>query len=307
LKSDGGKLLFRGYRVLLLAMILMFGLGAMPLASGMADDMADDDPGASSGGVFRNTCNYDDTAWADEEEGREDRRNNHMMYSSEGGFVAFPGETDEEESEEEGGGVGLDDEGSGDEGSDDGAGSDPGGSDDEGAVGSGPSRSKRKVGPPDSPSHAAAPDGYQNANLSGPHRARRQQRQHSRGAMDASPTGAMDVDTPDAPALAARLDEARDEQPHRATHDHNATLVALLHKSAARGGRMRAGDESPPPSDEEEAEEPELDEDEDEPESDEDAGATTAEDAHVDNVDGAAPRMSAARMLERIKRASCIA
>ena len=271
LKSDGGKLLFRGYRVLLLAMILMFGLGAMPLASGMADDMADDDPGASSGGVFRNTCNYDDSAWADEEEGREDRRNNHMMYSSEGGFVAFPGETDEEESEEEGGGVGLDDEGSGDEGSDDGAGSDPGGSDDEGAAGSGPSRSKRKVGPPDSPGHAAAPDGYQNANLSGPHRARRQQRQHSRGAMDASPTGAMDVDTPDAPALAARLEEARDEQPHRAAHDHNATLVALLHKSAARGGRMRAGDESPPPSDE----------DEDEPESDEDA-------------EDAAPRMSAA-------------
>jgi hypothetical protein len=38
MKSDSGKLLFRGYRVLLLAMILMFGLGAMPQASGMADD-----------------------------------------------------------------------------------------------------------------------------------------------------------------------------------------------------------------------------------------------------------------------------
>jgi hypothetical protein len=62
LKSDGGKLLFRGYRVLLLAMILMFGLGAMPLASGMADDMTDDDPGASGGGVFSNTCDYDDSA-----------------------------------------------------------------------------------------------------------------------------------------------------------------------------------------------------------------------------------------------------
>jgi hypothetical protein len=77
MKSDGGKLMFRGYRVLLLAMILMFGLGAMPLASGMADDMADDDPGASSGGVFSNSCNYDDSAWADEAECRKDRQNNH--------------------------------------------------------------------------------------------------------------------------------------------------------------------------------------------------------------------------------------
>jgi hypothetical protein len=117
----------------------------------------------------------------------------------------------------------------------------------------------------------------------------------------------MDANTHDAPALSARLAEARIAQPQRAVRAHHSALVALLHANTARGGRMRAGDESPPPSDEEEAEEPELDEDEDEPESDEDAGATTAEDAHVDNVDGAAPRMSAARMLERIKRASCIA
>jgi hypothetical protein len=114
----------------------------------------------------------------------------------------------------------------------------------------------------------------------------------------------MDANTHDAPALSARLAEARIAQPQRAVRAHHSALVALLHANTARGGRMRAGDESPPPSDEEE---PELDEDEDEPESDEDAGATTAEDAHVDNVDGAAPRMSAARMLERIKRASCIA
>jgi hypothetical protein len=153
----------------------MFGLGAMPLASGMADDMANDDPGASSGGVFSNTCNYDDSAWADDAEGREDRQNNHWGYR-EDGWLKFPSrETGQYASsdEEEGSGVGSDDEGFGDEGSDDGAGSDHGGSGDEGAVGSGPSRSKRKVGPPDSPCHAAAPNGYQHANLSGTHRARR--------------------------------------------------------------------------------------------------------------------------------------
>jgi hypothetical protein len=79
MKSDSGKLLFRGYMVLLLAMILMFGMGAMPLASGMADD----DPVASSDGVFSNTCDYDNSAWADEAEGREDRQNNPSRLATE--------------------------------------------------------------------------------------------------------------------------------------------------------------------------------------------------------------------------------
>jgi hypothetical protein len=163
----------------------------------------------------------------------------------EDGFIEFPSrQTGQYPSsdEEEGSGVGSDDGGSGDEGSDDGVGSDDGGSGDHGAMGRGPSRSKRKVGPPDSPCHAAAPGGYQNANLSGRYQASRQQRQHGHGATDASPAGAMDVDTHDAPVLSARLAEVRVALPQRAVRAHQSALVAALHAATAHGDRMRAGE-----------------------------------------------------------------
>ena len=87
MKSDSGKLLFRGYRVLLLAMILMFGLGAMPQASGMADD----EPDANNDSVFSNTCEYDNTSWSENVEGRNERDNNHLGYVDDG-ITVFPDE-----------------------------------------------------------------------------------------------------------------------------------------------------------------------------------------------------------------------
>jgi hypothetical protein len=55
--------------------------------------MADDDPVASSDGVFSNTCEYDDSAWAhawaDNAEGRDDRENNHWGYDDDG-FTVLP-------------------------------------------------------------------------------------------------------------------------------------------------------------------------------------------------------------------------
>jgi hypothetical protein len=101
----------------------------------------------------------------------------------------------------------------------------------------------------------------------------------------------MDVDTHDAWALSVLLAEVSVALPQRAARAHRCAVEAALQAAETRAGRMRADREDPPPSDEDEAE---SDEDEDEPESEEDAGATTAEDARVDNVDGAAPRMSAA-------------